>query len=227
MEKSGGQYRPLFIGRYSAILFRLFFVHTSLIFRLLTNRPKKLSRHKTIAEEELVSLLRQQDRKGFEYLYDRYSAALYGVVLRIVRTEALAEDVVQEAFVKIWKNFTAYERTKGTLFTWMLNVARNTAIDKIRSQDYRQQAQIQDVTQNVSSIDRQASVEMPVNHIGFEKFVAQLKPEHQILVDYLYFKGYTQSEVAQELDIPLGTVKTRIKTAISHLRDIISVNEHN
>ena len=186
-----------------------------------------MSRHKTIAEEELVSLLRQQDRKGFEYLYDRYSAALYGVVVRIVRTEVLAEDVVQEAFVKIWKNFAAYERRKGTLFTWMLNVARNTAIDKIRSQDYRQQAQIQDVSQNVSSIDRQASVEMPVNHIGFEKFVAQLKPEHQTLVDYLYFKGYTQSEVAQELDIPLGTVKTRIKTAISHLRSIISVNEHN
>lgn len=185
-----------------------------------------MPRHKTIAEDELVIMLRQQDRQGFEYLYDRYSAALYGVVLRIVRTEAIAEDVVQEAFVKIWKNFAAYEKKKGTLFTWMLNVARNAAIDKIRSQDYRQQAQIQDVEQNVSTIERQTSVEMEVNHIGFDKFVAQLKPEHQTLVDYLYFKGYTQSEVAEELDIPLGTVKTRIKTAINHLREIISVNEN-
>ena len=197
-----------------------------LYFYSLTNPLTNLSRHKTIAEEELVIMLRQQDRKGFEYLYDRYSAALYGVVLRIVRTEEIAEDVVQEAFVKVWRNFAAYEKTKGTLFTWMLNVARNTAIDKIRSQDYRQQSQIQDVAQSVGMIDRQASVEMPVNHIGFEKFVSQLKPEHQILVDYLYFKGYTQSEVSEELHIPLGTVKTRIKTAIGHLREIISINEH-
>jgi len=170
----------------------------------------------------LVSLLQQHDRKGFEYLYDRYSAALYGVVLRIVRSEELAEDVVQEAFVKIWKNIAMYDRSKGTLFTWMLNIARNTGIDKIRSQDYKQQANIQNVEQNVGMVEKQTHIHQEIDQIGLEKYVAQLKPEHHLIVDYLYFRGYTQSEVADELGIPLGTVKTRVKMAITHLREIMN-----
>ena len=181
-----------------------------------------LSRYATIAENELVSLLQQHDRKGFEYLYDRYSAALYGVVLRIVRSEELAEDVVQEAFVKIWKNIGMYDRSKGTLFTWMLNIARNTAIDKIRSQDFKQQAKIQDVEQNVGMVEKQTHVQLETDHIGLEKYVSQLKPEHHLIVDYLYFRGYTQSELADELGIPLGTVKTRVKMAITHLREMMN-----
>ncbi len=181
--------------------------------------PKQIN----IPENELITLLKQQDRKGFEYLYDHYSTALYGVVARIVRSEELAEDVIQEAFVKIWKNIAHYEKSKGTLFTWILNVARNTAIDKIRSQDYRKQSQIHDMEHNVSMIDNQSKVELEVDHIGLEKVMHQLRPEHQLVVDYLYFRGYTQSELAKELDIPLGTVKTRIKMAINHLREILDV----
>lgn len=180
-----------------------------------------LSRYTTIAENELVSLLQQHDRKGFEYLYDKYSAALYGVVLRIVRTEEIAEDVVQEAFVKIWKNISSYEKGKGTLFTWILNIARNTAIDKIRSQDFKQHSNIQDVDQNVSMVEQKTNVTLEIDHIGLEKYVLLLKPEHRLIVEYLYFKGYTQSEVSEELNIPLGTVKTRVKMAISHLRELI------
>jgi RNA polymerase sigma-70 factor, ECF subfamily len=180
-----------------------------------------LSRYASIAENELVALLQQQDRKGFEYLYDRYSAALYGVVVRIVRSEELAEDVIQEAFVKVWKNIASYEKTKGTLFTWMLNVARNTAIDKIRSQEFKQQSKIQDVEQNVGIVDKQAHTQLETDHIGLEKYVDQLKPEHRLIVEYLYFKGYTQSELSEELGIPLGTVKTRVKMAINHLRELM------
>ncbi len=180
-----------------------------------------MPRYTTIAENELVVLLQQHDRKGFEYLYERYSAALYGVVLRIVRSEESAEDVIQEAFVKVWKNISSYEKSKGTLFTWLLNVARNTAIDKIRSQEFKQQSKIQDVEQSVGMVEKQANTQMEVDHIGLEKYVNQLKPEHHIIIEYLYFKGYTQSEVADELNIPLGTVKTRVKMAINHLREIM------
>ncbi|MCU0353076.1 MAG: sigma-70 family RNA polymerase sigma factor [Cytophagales bacterium] len=200
----------------------MFFGISSFIFTSNETR-NPLARQITLAEDQLVALLKQHDRKGFEYLYDRYSAALYGVVLRIVRTEEVAEDVVQEAFVKIWKNVAAYDKSKGTLFTWVLNIARNTAIDKVRTQDFKQQASIQDLEQNVSMLDRQANELPQVDFIGMEKHVAQLRPEHRLVVDYLYFKGYTQTELAEELDIPLGTVKTRIKAAINHLRELMGV----
>ena len=75
--------------------------------------------------------MQAQDQRAFSLLYDNYSAALYGVILKIVRTEEIAADVMQDSFVKIWKNIENYNRIKGTLFTWMLNVARNTAIDQI------------------------------------------------------------------------------------------------
>ncbi|MDJ1473209.1 sigma-70 family RNA polymerase sigma factor [Cytophagaceae bacterium DM2B3-1] len=186
-----------------------------------SRNKEALSRSVTIAENELIVMLKQHDRKGFEYLYDKYSGALYGVVLRIVKSEEIAEDVVQEAFVKIWRNVSSYEKTKGTLFTWILNIARNTAIDKVRSQDFKQNSKIQDVDQNVSMVDKQANVNQEIDHIGLEKYVLQLKPEHRLIIEYLYFKGYTQSEVATELNMPLGTVKTRVKMAISHLRELI------
>ena len=83
-------------------------------------------------EGELVEMLRLQDRKAFSYLYDNYSDALYGVVLKLVRTEETAQDLLQEIFVKIWKNIAQYDVGKGRLFTWMLNIARNTSIDYLR-----------------------------------------------------------------------------------------------
>lgn len=175
-------------------------------------------RKTSIPEPELIALLRNRDQKGFTLLYDNYSAALYGIILKIVRSEETAADVMQEAFIKIWKNVDSYSATKGTLFTWILNVARNTAIDKIRSQEYRQSAQIRPIEENVSSIDSSFSTQTQTDMIGMDKIVAKLKPEHQAVIELIYFKGYTQTEVAEKLDIPLGTVKTRVKTAITQLR---------
>lgn len=155
-------------------------------------------------------------------LYDNYSNALYGIILKIVRSEEVAEDVLQDAFVKIWKNVTSYDASKGTLFTWILNVARNTAIDRIRSQDYKNTAKIQSIDNHVGIASGQSNHQIHVDHIGLEKIVAGLKPEHQIIIEYIYFKGFTQAEVAETLDIPLGTVKTRVKSAINHLRELFT-----
>ncbi len=180
-----------------------------------------MGRTTAIAEDELISLLKQRDKKGFTLLYDNYSAALYGIVLKIVRSEEVAEDVLQDAFVKIWKNIDAYSSTKGTLFTWILNVARNTAIDRIRSQEFKNSAQIRTIEDNVGMVDRQNNEYIPIDHIGLEKVVEKLRPEHQIIIEYIYFKGYTQTEVSEALQLPLGTVKTRVKMAINHLRELI------
>jgi RNA polymerase sigma-70 factor (ECF subfamily) len=172
----------------------------------------------TIAENDLVALLKSKDNKGFEFLYENYSKVLYGIVRKIVHSEELAEDVLQDAFVKIWKNIDAYDASKGTLFTWVLNVARNTAIDKIRSQNYKNTTSIQPLDNNVSMLEGHSNTQTQVEHIGLDKVVNTLKPELKIIIDYIYFKGFTQAEVAEALNIPLGTVKTRVKSAINHLR---------
>lgn len=178
-----------------------------------------MSKRKTIIDEEnLVILLQSKNQRGFSILYDNYSSALYGVILKIVRTEEIAADVLQDSFVKIWKNIEGYNRTKGTLFTWMLNVARNTAIDKIRSQDFQNSQRNQDLDSTVEIIDNQANSQFDVDAIGLKKVVENLRPEHRQMIDLLYFQGYTQAEVAEEFGIPLGTVKTRVKAAIVHLR---------
>ena len=178
-----------------------------------------MSKRKTIIDEgDLVLMLQSKDERGFSILYDNYSSALYGVILKIVRTEEIAADVLQDAFVKIWKNIEGYNRTKGTLFTWMLNVARNTAIDKIRSQDFQNSQRNQDLDTTVELIDSQANSQFDVDAIGLKKVVENLRPEHRQMIDLLYFQGYTQAEVAKEFDIPLGTVKTRVKAAIVQLR---------
>jgi RNA polymerase sigma-70 factor, ECF subfamily len=179
-----------------------------------------IRRKTVISEENLIALLQSKDERGFSILYDNYSSALFGVISKIVRSEEIASDVMQDAFVKIWKNIESYNRTKGTLFTWILNIARNTAIDKVRSQEFIQTQQNQDIENFVNVIDSQQSSSFDIDAIGLKKLVTKLRPEHQQIVDLLYFQGYTQSEVAEEYGIPLGTVKTRVKSAITHLREL-------
>lgn len=164
--------------------------------------------------------MRGKDQKAITLLYRNYSAALYGVILRIVKQEEVAEDVLQETFVKIWSGFPSYDEHKGRLFTWMLNIARNLAIDKIRSKQYR----VSSKTQPMEGTDTYRMVspdEIKPDHIGVKEMTNQLNPDQKIIIDMMYFGGYTQSEVAEELGIPLGTVKTRARMAIKFLGKLI------
>src|SRR5665213_178787 len=163
-------------------------------------------------------MLKNRDERGLRLLYDHYSAALYGVILRIVIEKETAEDVLQDSFVKIWNNFSNYDANKGRLYTWLLNVARNSAIDKIRSKNFRNERKVQSMEDFVYSVDRQHNTSTSTDFIGLRKFVDALKPEQKELIDLLYFGGYTQSEAAEELSIPLGTIKTRVKAALTQLR---------
>lgn len=169
-----------------------------------------------------MALLKQREQRGFTLLYDNYSSALYGIILKIVRIEEVAADVLQDSFVKMWRNIDHYDTSKGSLFTWMLNVARNTAIDRIRSQEYQQSQQNQSIENTVSLIEQNESIEQQVDAIGLRKVVETLRPEYRSIIELVYFKGYTQAEVAEELGIPLGTVKTRVKAALSQLRGLVA-----
>jgi RNA polymerase sigma-70 factor (ECF subfamily) len=176
-------------------------------------------------EQTLVLALKAKDKQAFSYLYDNYSDALYGVINRIVLGDEIAGDVLQEVFVKIWKNIDNYSREKGSIFTWMMNISRNAAIDQIRSRQYQNEAQNQSIEDYVYDIDKTEQTTSQVDHIGLKEVLAKLKPEHKILIDKVYFEGYTQEEISQELDMPLGTVKTRIRAAMQHLRQILNVQK--
>jgi RNA polymerase sigma-70 factor (ECF subfamily) len=178
------------------------------------SRKRKIS----LTEEELVLALRNREKIAIEALYDMYSASLYGVISRIIIDTATAEDVLQETFVKIWHSFAAYSSEKGRLFTWMVKIARNLAIDKIRSKDYKNQNKNQELENNVTSIDEQRSTVYKPELLGIKELVETLKPEQKSILDLVYFKGYTHVEAADELGIPLGTIKTRLRMAIQQLR---------
>lgn len=174
-------------------------------------------------ESDLIKQLRAGDKSALSYLYDHYSAALYGIIFRIVKREEWAEEVLQDAFLKIWDRIDAYDESKGRLFTWMMNLTRNLAIDKTRSKEITRAKKTDRPHEFVNTIDKQEQTEMAVEQIGLLPVLEALPPEQKLIVEQLYLKGYTQSEVADEFGIPLGTVKTRLRLAMITLRTILKV----
>lgn len=173
----------------------------------------------SVNTEQLVQAVRGGDERAFATLYDNYSASLYGVVCQIVKSDAIAEDVMQDAFVNIWKKFQTYDPAKGSIFTWMLNISRNKAIDSLRKSKRMGEVEIQDDVSNVGIKDTR-STQLNENTIGVREMMNKLQPEQQVILDYIYFQGYTQQEVSDELDVPLGTVKSRVRIAMRELRKV-------
>lgn len=171
------------------------------------------------SKQNLISRLQAQDKSVIGELYDLYSDTLYGIVLRIVQQEGLAQDVLQESFVKIWKNGSKYDTSKGTLFTWMLNICRNTAIDKTRSANYKRRDKIHVIDQTVYNNEKWSCEQKP-DHIGLHQEVINLEAKYREIIELIYFQGYTQKEVTEHLNIPLGTVKSRVRIGLRELRKL-------
>jgi len=174
----------------------------------------------TYTEAELVLGLKSRSEKHFGYLYDHYSPALFGIALKVINDETVAGDVLQEIFLKIWRSIERYDTDKGRLFTWMVNIARNTAIDTLRSKAHKQGQKVQELGSN-TMVTEQFAVHQSVDHLGLTKVIEQLNKEQRVIIDLAYYKGCTQEEISKILDIPLGTVKTRMRNAIIQLRTIL------
>jgi RNA polymerase sigma factor (sigma-70 family) len=172
----------------------------------------------TLTEEDLIKALKNQETIAIQALYDMYSGSLYGVISRIIQQTEVAEDVLQETFIKIWNSAEHYDSSKGRLFTWMINVARNLSIDKLRSKDFRNTNKNQDLENNVDFIDAEKKISFNSDVVGLRDMVNALKPEFFDVLDLVYFRGFTHVEAAEALNIPLGTVKTRIRMAVMELR---------
>lgn len=172
------------------------------------------------SQEELIELIRKRDQNAFTYLYDNYSKALFGVVYAVVPNQEDAEDILQVLFVKIWKSIDTYDATKGRLYTWMLNMARNLAIDHTRGKQYKAKTKIQNVSDSVNELRNKAVDDHSSDFLGLNTILNELKSEHKEIIDLIYFKGFTHEQASKELNMPLGTVKTKVRQAINILKGL-------
>jgi RNA polymerase sigma-70 factor (ECF subfamily) len=168
-----------------------------------------------------VSLLLQQNEKAFAYLYDNYAGALLGIIQQIIPEKEIAADVLQDVFINIWKKIAFYDQAKGRLFTWMLNISRNAAIDRLRSRSYQNSRKNQPLDENVNTGNSTPVVMPQVNDTGLKKTVSKLKPDYRDLIELSYYQGFTHEEISKMLNLPLGTVKTRIRSALIQLRSMM------
>ena len=172
-------------------------------------------------EKELVDRLKKGDKAAFAQLYDMYSQNLFGISAKITGSEELAADALQDSFIKIWKNIHKYDASKGRLFTWLLNITRNTSIDVLRKVKKEGKVEIQTLDFNVN-ISSGHQTEIKINEIGVKELIATLAPEQQETLEYLYFRGFTQQEAADALNVPLGTIKTRSRIAVRELKKLFN-----
>lgn len=170
-------------------------------------------------EAALIERLLQRDEQALRLLYDRYSRNLLTVILRLVHDPELAEDVLQEGLLKVWLSIDRYDAERGRLFTWMVRVCCNRAIDAMRSPRHRFNSSTRSL--EVGGAQRaRATVTFNPDHIGLRELTLKLKPRQREVIDLLYFGGCTQAETAEQLGIPLATVKTRARTALHVLAQL-------
>lgn len=171
----------------------------------------------TLLEKHIVELLQERNEKAISLLYEHYSDTLYGVAKKVVRDEELAQDVLQESFVKIWKKSDSYDATKAKLFTWLFRITRNTAIDKLRSVNTKSDKEIQ---MDVSDVYNLGVNSIRPELMDVRENLDRIENKYQIVLEALFFHGMTQQEASDELDIPLGTIKSRLKIGLRELKKI-------
>jgi RNA polymerase sigma-70 factor (ECF subfamily) len=159
--------------------------------------------------------MQTRDERGLAMLYDNYSHSLFGIIVRIVRDNGLAEEILQQTFLKAWDKFASFDSSKSALFTWLSVIARNTAIDKRRLKKFENQQN----TDDISDYDMSSQQNNEFSSVDVQSLLSKLDDKYKIILDKLYLQGYSQSDVANELDMPLGTVKTRLRSAINILRE--------
>ena len=171
--------------------------------------------------DKLILELKQKNEVAFSQIYDMYSENIFGIINTIVKDAEVAEEVLQDVFIKVWDKSDSYSNEKGRFFTWLLNISRNAAIDKVRSKAYKNKQKNSDFENFSFFIKDDMDLDSISDGYGIRKFVEKLKPVCIKLIDLLFFKGYTQKEASETLDIPLGTVKSRNRSCLNSLRETI------
>ncbi len=169
----------------------------------------------TPEEQILLSQWQKGNPKALSVLYDRYSGALYGVVLRICKNEAIAQDVLQETFITIWKKASNYDPQKGRFYTWAYRIARNKALNALR----KEKDLIQNDNLSVHIENEDSTMEL-LGLYSINGALATLEPHHQKALQLIYFQGLTHREAHEVMKVPLGTFKSYVQQAMKQLREI-------
>jgi RNA polymerase sigma-70 factor (ECF subfamily) len=164
-------------------------------------------------DTQQIERLKNGDKNALYALYDKYSGALYGVILRMCRNRELSEDILQEVFLTIWKKIDKYDASKGKFYTWAYRIARNKTLNALRKSDPLIQNEDLSVYANVREEEPTQDYE------GLKGAIIKMEDHHQRVIELVYFKGFTHREAHKIMEIPLGTFKSYVRQALLHLRD--------
>ena len=183
---------------------------------------------RSLADEDLMQYVRKADPAAFEVLYDRHSGVAFSLAYRIVGTRAQAEDVVQEAFLSIWRSGARYDRGRGSVRTWVLGIVHNRAIDGLRRATVHDKRRASDegIAERIESGDRTDVEVARREEAGTVRAAMDVLPREQSqVIELAYFGGFTQSEIAEMLGTPIGTVKGRMRLGLEKMRGALVSRE--
>ena len=178
-------------------------------------------KHAHLSDEALLALASRADENALGELYDRYGRVAYGLALRIVRDRALAEDAVQEAFLAVWRSAGAFLAEQGKASTWILTLVHRRAVDIVRREERRRTDPLDDAEQPTGeATDEEAWLRAQRQVV--QEALRKLPPEQREAIELAYYGGFTQSELAERLGLPLGTIKSRMFTGLKRLRELLA-----
>lgn len=174
------------------------------------------------SDVELLAEIVRGDEEALAKLYDRYRSILFGLLLRIIHNRAEAEDVLQEVFVQVWQRAANFDETRGKPFTWLVTLTRSRAIDRIRALGSRERT-LEQATRETEDVifDAEQNAILKQRGAVVRRALAELSDEQQRILKLAYFDGFSQSEIAEKLNSPLGTVKTGMRTGMIRLRELL------
>lgn len=169
----------------------------------------------------LIGRMQEGSEVAFNRIYERYHKALHGVIYAIVKNEDVAQEILQDVFIKIWKNAKTYDRSSGRFFTWILNIARNASVDYLRSKRHKNGLKNLSTDNFVDIIESYDSLDEKTDSMFLKQWVEKLEPMCVKIIDIIFFKGFTFKDGAKELDMPSGTLKTRHRRCLNNLREMM------
>jgi RNA polymerase sigma-70 factor (ECF subfamily) len=176
------------------------------------------------SDEALLAAIRDRDERAIASLYDRYGGIAFGLAYRIVGERNAAEDVVQDAFMSVWRRAVSYETGRGSVRTWVLSIVHHRAIDRLRgvAGRARQDVALDDFERIIAADDPWRDVEVGVQREVLQSGLATLPREQREAIQMAYFEGYTQQEIATATNVPVGTVKGRLRIGLQKMRSLLA-----
>jgi RNA polymerase sigma-70 factor (ECF subfamily) len=175
-----------------------------------------------LSDESLLSLVASSDEQALGEIYDRFGRVAYGVALRVLRDDALAQDAVQEAFLAVWRSADRFLAERATARTWILTLVHHRAVDLVRREDRRRGEPLESAPEPVAVGGTEDEAELGFQRRAVQEALRRLPPEQRQALELGYYGGLTQSELAEQLGQPLGTIKSRMFTGLSRLRDLLA-----